>query len=183
MKILITENNLKTAIFKYFDMMKGKGKEPFISKNLHRLFKTDKDTLFSYLIEYLGGETKAVELTRSKLEELPDRIKLEDAQFNGELYFNIVQVAREIPEYEDYLPVEAEVYGEVHGVDVWNDENDEYDYVESMSLSDYYGQEDMTGSWEIRDIFSSDINGYLHDKISLYTGIYVSVESLSFTDG
>jgi uncharacterized protein YuzE len=183
MKILITENNLKTAIFKYFDLMKEKGKEPSVNKTLPKLFKTDEETLFGYLIDYLGGETNAIELTRSKLKQLPDRIKIIDSQFNGELYFSITDVAREIPEYEDHLPVEVDCYGDVYGVDVWNDDNEEYDYVEKISISDFYGQEDMTGGWEIKDIFVGDINSQLFEMVSRYTGIPLNVTFIAFIDG
>jgi len=160
MKILITENNLKTAIFKYFDLMKEKGKEPSVNKTLPKLFKTDEETLFGYLIDYLGGETNAIELTRSKLKQLPDRIKIIDSQFNGELYFSITDVARELPEYEDHLPVEVDCYGDVYGVDV-----------------------DMTGSWEIKDIFVGDINSQLFEMVSRYTGIPLNVTFIAFIDG
>ena len=163
--------------------MKGKGKEPSVNKTLPKLFQIDEYILFGYLVDYLGGETMAIELTRSKLKQLPDRIKIIDSQFNGELYFSIVDIAREIPEYEDALPVDVDVYGDVYGVDVWNDENDEYDYVEKISLSDFYGQEDMTGGWEIRDTFVSDINGQLFDMVTKYTGIPLDVGQLSIIDG
>jgi hypothetical protein len=183
MKILITENNLKTAIFKYFDLMKGKGKEPSVNKTLPKLFQIDEYILFGYLIDYLGGETKAIELTRSKLKQLPDRIKIIDSQFNGELYFSIVDIAREIPEYEDALPVDVDVYGDVYGVDVWNHENDEYDYVEKISLSDFYEYEDMSGCWEIRETFMSDINSQLFEMVTRQTGIPLDVGQLSIIDG
>jgi len=183
MKILITENNLKTAIFKYFDLMKGKGKEPSVNKTLPKLFKTDEDTLFGYLVDYLGGETMAIELTRSKLKQLPDRIKIIDSQFNGELYFSITDVGREILKYEEHLPVEVDCYGDVYGVDVWNHENDEYDYVEKISLSDFYEYEDMSGCWEIRETFMSDINSQLFDMVTKYTGIPLNVSFLSIIDG
>ena len=163
--------------------MKGKGKEPSVNKILPKLFKTDEDTLFGYLIDYLGGETNAIELTRSKLKQLPDRIKIIDSQFNGELYFSIVDIAREIPEYEDALPVDVDVYGDVYGVDVWNNENDEYDYVEKISLSDFYEQEDMSGGWEIRDVLSSDINALFFERVTRQTGILLDVGQLSIIDG
>ena len=163
--------------------MKEKGKEPSVNKTLPKLLKTDEDTLFGYLVNYLGGETKAIELTRSKLKQLPDRIKIIDSQFNGELYFSITDVAREIPEYEDALPVDVDVYGDVYGVDVWNHENDEYDYVEKISLSDFYEYEDMSGCWEIRETFMSDINSQLFEMVTRQTGILLDVGQLSIIDG
>ena len=183
MKILITENNLKTAIFKYFDWMKGKGKEPSVNKTLPKLFKTDEDTLFGYLVDYLGGETMAIEITRSKLNQLPDRIKIIDSQFNGELYFSITDVGREILKNEEHLPVEVDCYGDVYGVDVWNHENDEYDYVEKISLSDFYEYEDMSGGWEIRNVLSDDINVLFFEMVTRQTGILLDVGQLSIIDG
>jgi hypothetical protein len=183
MKIIITENNLKTAIFKYFDLMKGKGKEPSVNKTLPKLFKTDEDTLFGYLVDYHGGEDAAIELTRSKLKQLPDRIKIIDSQFNGELYFSITEVGEYLDKYNDMvLPVEVDCYGDLIGVDVWNDETDEYDNVDT-TLADFYSQEDMTGGWEIRDTLVSDINNQLFDMITRYTGIPVSAEHFSVVDG
>ena len=163
--------------------MKGKGKEPSVNKTLPKLFQIDEYILFGYLIDYLGGETMAIELTRSKLNQLPDRIKIIDSQFNGELYFSIVDIAREIPEYEDALPVDVDVYGDVYGVDVWNHENDEYDYVEKISLSDFYEYEDMSGCWEIRETFMSDINSQLFEMVTRQTGILLDVGQLSIIDG
>jgi len=183
MKILITESNLKSAIFKYFDLIKQKGKAIYIDRHLSRLLKTDEETLFGYLVDYLGGETNAIELTKSKLKQLPDRIKIIDSQFNGELYFSIVDIAREIHEYEDALLVDVDVYGDVYGVDVWNNENDEYDYVEKISLSDYYEYEDMSGGWEIRDVLSNDINVLFFEMVTRQTGILLDVGQLSVIDG
>jgi len=183
MKILITENHIKSAVFKYWDRKKSKGEEIYVDRKLCDLLKTDEDTLFGYLIDYLGGETNAIELTRSKLKQLPDRIKIIDSRFNGELYFSITEVGEYLDKYNDMiLPISVDCYGDLIGVDVWNDEEDEYDNVDT-TLADFYEQEDMTGGWEIRGTLVSDINGQLFDMITRYTGISVSAEDFSVVDG
>ena len=183
MKIIITENNLKNVIFKYFDKQVEKGGLPQANRLINKIFKIDEESVFSYLVEYHGGEDAAIELTRKMLSELPDRIKIIDSQFNGEIYFSITEVGEYLDKYNDMiLPVEVDCYGDLIGVDVWNDETDEYDNVDT-TLADFYEQEDMTGGWEIRDALVSDINGLLFEKITRYTGISVSAEHFSVVDG
>ena len=183
MKIIITENNLKNVIFKYFDKQVEKGGVPHANRLINKIFKIDEESVFSYLVEYHGGEDAAIELTRKMLSELPDRIKIIDSQFNGEIYFSITEVGEYLDKYNDMiLPVEVDCYGDLIGVDVWNDETDEYDNVDT-TLADFYEQEDMTGGWEIRDTLVSDINDLLFNKITRYTGISVSAEHFSVVDG
>ena len=183
MKIIITENNLKNVIFKYFDKQVEKGGVTQANRLINNIFKIDEESVFSYLVEYHGGEDAAIELTRKMLSELPDRIKIIDSQFNGEIYFSITEVGEYLDKYNDMiLPVEVDCYGDLIGVDVWNDETDEYDNVDT-TLADFYAQEDMTGGWEIRDTLVSDINDLLFNKITRYTGISVSAEHFSVVDG
>ena len=183
MKIIITENNLKNVIFKYFDKQVEKGGVPQANRLINKIFKIDEESVFSYLVEYHGGEDAAIELTRKMLSELPDRIKIIDSQFNGEIYFSITEVGEYLDKYNDMiLPFSVDCYGDLIGVDVWNDESDEYDNVDT-TLADFYEQEDMTGGWDIRDILVSDINNQLFDVITRYTGISVSAEGFSVVDG
>lgn len=183
MKIIITENNLKNVIFKYFDKQVEKGGVPQANRLINKIFKIDEESVFSYLVDYHGGEDAAIELTQKMLRELPDRIKINDSQFNGEIYFSITEVGEYLDEYNDMvLPVEVDCYGDLIGVDVWNDETDEYDNVDT-TLANFYEQEDMTGGWEIRDTLVSDINNQLFDMITRYTGISVSAEHFSVVDG
>jgi hypothetical protein len=183
MKIIITENNLKNVIFKYFDKQVEKGGLPHANRLINKIFKIDEETVFSYLVDYHGGEDGAIELTRKMLRELPDRIKINDSQFNGEIYFSIIEVGEYLDKYNDMiLPISVDCYGDLIGVDVWNDEEDEYDNVDT-TLANFYEQEDMTGGWEIRDTLVSDINNQLFDMITRYTGISVSAEDFSVVDG
>ena len=183
MKIIITENNLKNVIFKYFDKQVEKGGLPQANRLINKIFKIDEETVFSYLVDYHGGEDAAIKLSRKMLIKLPDRIKIIDSQFNGEIYFSITEVGEYLDKYNDMiLPVSVDCYGDLIGVDVWNDETDEYDNVDT-TLADFYGQEDMTGGWEIRDTLVSDINDLLFEKITRYTGISVSAEHFSVVDG
>jgi len=180
MKVFINENKLKSVIFKYFDTLKKQGKEIKITRTTGKLFKVDMDTMLGYLVDYLGFD-EAVNLAKEKLKQLPDRIRIIDSQFEGELYFSLYEIGS-IAEY-GYLPVLVDCYGDVSNVQVWNDDNDEYDIVENMSLYDWYSQEDMTGGWEIKDMLVSDINSQLGSMITPYTGIEINVEGMSIIDG
>ena len=181
MKVFINENKLKSVIFKYFDTLKIQGKEIKITKTVGKSFQVDEDTMLGYLVDYLGFD-EAVELTKQKLNQLSGRNRMIDSQFDGELYFSVYEIGK-IVEY-GYLPVFVDCYGEVTDVQVYNDDIDDYEYIDEINLYDWYsGEDDMTASWEIKDIFVSDINGQLYDMVTRYTGIEINVEGLSIIDG
>jgi len=182
MKVIITESNLKDVIFRYFDNQKSKGQQPYVSSRLYKLFKSDEDTLLDYLFDYLGGRDGATEVAKKMLKELPDRIKINDAQFEGEFYYSIYDVGSEINPYDGYLPVFIDCYGDVNGAPVWNDDNGDYDYIDT-TLYDWYSELDMTEGWEVKDTFVSDINGQFFDLITRYTGVPINVEGFSVIDG
>lgn len=180
MKIILTESDLKTVIFKYFDKQVEKGKHPN-TYDTSKIFQINNETVLNYLVEYYGGQDKAIQLTKKILKKLPQQIKIKDSQFDGELYFNIDDVDEEYDEYEESLPISVECYGDLVNGQIWNNETDEYDYVD-ITLYDFYEQEDMTGGWEIRDILTQDINNQLYDMVTVYTGIYVDAKHFSIID-
>ena len=182
MKIIITESNLKIAIFRYFDNQISKGEQPYVSNKLHKLFKSDEDTLLGYLLDYFGGRDGATKVAKKMLKELPDRIKIDEAQFEGEFYFSIYEVGSEINPYDGYLPVFIDCYGDVIGAPVWNDDKEELEDIDT-TLYDWYSELDMTEGWEVKNIFVSDINGQLFELITRYTGVPINVEGFSVIEG
>jgi len=182
MKVILSESKFKSVFSNWLEKKKSKGQQPYVSSRLYKLFKSDEDTLLDYLFDYLGGRDGATELTKKMLKELPDRIKINDAQFEGEFYYSVYEVGSEINPYDGYLPVFIDCYGDVIGAPVWNDDKEELEYIDT-TLYDWYSELDMTEGWEVKDTFVSDINAQLYDLITRYTGVLINVEGFSVIDG
>jgi len=182
MKILITEDKLKSVIFKYFDLEKKKGNEPQVSNSLSNIFGIPESVLFEYLGEYLGVE-ESIRLTKEKLKNLPDSNMLIEPQLDGELFFRVTDIGDVQPYKNNELDVFVECFGNVENAQVWDAENDDYIYG-NYSLDEWFSLlDDMTSVWEIKDILKSDVAEYLYEHVTRYTSIDIFVESLSITEG
>ena len=67
-------------------------------------------------------------------------------------------------------------------MEIYNEEEDQYEVVERISLSDYYDLWDnISESQEVRDIISSDIIDILVTEITYKTGIEFYIDYVHFT--
>lgn len=177
MKVIITESKLKEAIFKYFDNQKSKGIQPSVNRRLANLFKSDEDTLLDYLFDYNGGREGATKLAKQMLKNISERTKINDVQFEGDIYFSIDEVGLGLDD-DGYLPISVSCYGNLVDVEIWNDDIDDTEVIDT-TLYRFYESLDMSESWDVADILKSDINSQMYDMITSYTGVLINVEILS----
>lgn len=179
MKIIITENKKKEAIYRYFDKVKAKGDLPSIEPFLS-FFKVgfwDTEEYYHLIMDYHGGFDKAVELSKKialGLKEVPFQSNIGE----GNLFFTINKVYLSYHELE----VDVDCYGELFNMTIYNEEEDHNEIVERISLSDYYDLlEDISESSELRDLIASDINDVLVKEITYKTGIECGIDYIFFT--
>lgn len=179
MKIIITENHIKNALFKYFDKEKAKGNPVKVEDSLFKLFRLPfhDESLYEYLIEYNGGLEKSIEKTKELISKLPNNIPFE-SQLDGELFFGFW--GSEMNDWNE-LELSVDVSGELNNAQFWDDDKEEYVYRDA-SLFEFYSELDMGESVDIRDMISNDIEDYLTDKITKYTGIQIHVEEFNVVE-
>jgi len=176
MKIIIRENHIKSALFKYWDKKKSKGEEISVGPELFKLFRLSHldESLYDYLIEYNGGLEIAIEKTKELISKLPNNNPF-NSELEGELFFGIFD--SKVNEYDE-VEISVDVDGDVYNAQFWDDDTEEYVYRDS-TLSNFYSELDMTERWDIQDIIISGINQYLIDNITKYTGIKVIINEFN----
>lgn len=184
MKIIITENNIKRLVFKYLDKVVEKGLQPKVTPEIKRSFNLPfhDDSLYEYLIEYLGGTEIAINKTIKLLNELPNRVKF-FPDFNGEVYFSIYGVS--VDEFDLKIPeikIDVDVYGDINNAEIWNDELQDFE-VKDTTLSELYNTLGFGEVADFNETFATEINLFLEENITRYTGIYIRVDNLSVIDG
>jgi hypothetical protein len=179
MKIIITENKKKEAIYKYFDKVKAKGELPSIQPFLS-FFEVgfwDSEEYYHLIMDYYGGFDNAVELSKKIALGLKD-VPFQSGIRDGNLFFTINKVYLSHHELE----VDVDCYGELFNMVIYNEEEDRDEIVERISLSDYYDLlEDISESSELRDLIGSDISDVLVKEITYKTGIECSIDYIFFT--
>lgn len=179
MKILITENKKKEAIYRYFDKVKAKGDlpsiEPFLS--FFNAGFWDSEEYYHLIMDYYGGFDNAVELSEKIALELKD-VPFQSSIGEGNLFFTINNVY--LSHHE--LAIEVDCYGELFNMEIYNEEEDRNEIVERISLSRYYDLYDDIGeSSELRDLIGSDISDVLVKEITYKTGIECYIDYVHFT--
>jgi hypothetical protein len=180
MKIIITENHIKKITFKYLDKMVEKGIQPKITSEVIKSFNLPfyDDSLYEYLIEYLGGTDNAINKTIKLLKELPHSINC-FPDFNGEVYFSIYDII--VDDFDLKIPeikIDVDIYGNVNDAEIWNDEIRDFE-IKDTTLNEFYGTLGFGDVSEFRDNFITDINLFLDKNIRCYTGINIRVDNLS----
>ena len=179
MKIIITENHIKSALFKYWDKKNSKGDEISVGPELFKLFRLPflDESLYEYLIEYNGGMGIAIEKTKELISKLPNNIPFK-SQLDGELFFGIW--ASEMNDWNE-LELSVDVSGELYNAQFWDDDEQGYVYRDS-SLSEFYSELDMSDGADIRDMLVNDIKDYLMGVITKYTGIKIEIEEFNVVE-
>jgi len=178
MKVVILENQKKDAIFRYFDMIKKSGELPTIKPflDMFGVNSWDSDEYFEMMVDYHGGFENAVELTKKIALELKD-VPFQSNIGDGNLFFTITSARLDHHE----ISVEVDCYGELFNMEIYNEDEDQNEVVERISLSDYYDfWDDISEGQEVRDIISSDITDVLKD-ITYKTGIECYIDYVHFT--
>ena len=180
MKIIITENHIKNALFKYFDKEREKGNPVKVDVSLYKLFRLPylDNSLYEYLIEYNGGLEKSIEKTNELISKLPNNIPFE-SQFDGELFFGIWNEGK-INDWNE-LELSVDVSGELNNAEFYDYDEEEYVYRDA-SLAEFYSESDMSEANEVMDIIRNEIKDYLLENITKYTGILISVEEIDVVD-
>lgn len=179
MKIIITENKKKQAIYKYFDKVKAGGDLPSIEPFL-QMFNVgfwDSEEYYHLIMDYHGGFDNAVELSKKIALELKD-VPFQSNIGEGNLFFTITRSY--LSHHE--LAIEVDCYGELFNMEIYNEEEDRNEIVERISLSRYYDLYDDIGeSSELRDLIGSDISDVLVKEITYKTGIECYIDYVHFT--
>ena len=178
MKVIITENKKKEAIYKYFDKVKAGGNlpsiEPFLS--FFEVGFWDSEEYYHLIMDYYGGFDNAAELSKKialGLKDVPFQSNIGD----GNLFFTINEVYLSHHELE----VDVDCYGELFNMVIYNAEEDSNEIVERISLSEYYDLYDDIGeSSELRDLISTDISDVLVKEITYKTGIECGIDYIFF---
>lgn len=180
MKIIITENHIKKGLFKYFDKEKEKGNPVKVEDSLYKLFRLPylDNSLYEYLIEYNGGLEKSIEKTKELISKLPNNIPFK-SQLDGELFFGIWE-EREINEWNE-LELSVDVSGELNNAQFYDDYEDEYVYRDA-SLSEFFSELGMGEARDIRDILENDVEDFLLENITKYTGIQIAINEIDVID-
>lgn len=179
MKVVILENQKKDAIFRYFDRMKTTGElptiEPFL--DMFGVSPWKRDEYYQIMVDYHGGFVNAVELSKKMALELKD-VPFQSNIGDGNLFFTITSARLDHHE----ISVEVDCYGELFNMEIYNEEEDQNEVVERISLSDYYDLwNDISEGQEVRDIISSDIIDILVTEITYKTGIEFYIDYVYFT--
>lgn len=179
MKIIISEDKTKKAIYQSFNKMVKKGLLPSIKPflDLFDVKYRDIDSYYNLIMDYNGGFDNSVNLAKKLLLGLKD-IPFKSRIGRGTLYFTVKSV---VLNHHD-LDVEVDCYGELFNMEIYNEEEDQNEVVERITLSDYYNfWDDIGESIEIRDLITSDIDDVLVKEITYKTGVDIFINHLNIT--
>lgn len=179
MKIIITENKKKKAILRHFEKVNASGELPSIEPFLD-MFNVgfwDTEEYYHLIMDFYGGFDKAVELAKKIALELKD-VPFQSRWVRGDLYFTITKVILS----HHQLAMTIDCYGELYNMEIYNEEEDENEMVDRISLSDYYDlMDDISEVGEVRELVKSDIEDALLREITYKTGIECYVDYIHFT--
>lgn len=179
MKIIISEDKTKKAIYQSFNKMVKKGLLPSIKPflDLFDVKYRDIDSYYNLIMDYNGGFDNSVNLAKKLLLGLKD-IPFKSRIGRGTLYFTVKSVVLN----RHNLDVEVDCYGELFNMVIYNEEEDQNEVVNRISLGDYYDLWDDIGeSAEVKEIIKSDIEDVLIEEITYKTGIDIFIDYVYIT--